>query len=183
MGLEADLKKEIRMTKVREALLASLKVGGLLTVAVLAPGVAGVVGKRLVHYERAKTRSALSRLIANGLVVKRAGGFEITGKGYAALDRHLLSPAKPKRWDGKWRMVIFDIPERRKGARAVLRDALRRIGFLKLQNSAWVYPYDCEELVALLKTDYRLGKEVLYIVADKLERDRTLCEHFELKRR
>ncbi len=183
MGLEADLKKEVRMTKIRMTILTTLQVGGLLSLVVIAPNLAGLVGKHIVRAEREKTRSALGKLIKKGLVTKRKSGYEITHEGRAFLLRHALKPAEQQKWDSKWRMVIFDIPERRRAARAVLRDTLRRIGFLKLQNSAWVYPYDCEELVALLKTDYRLGKEVLYMVVDKLENDRALRDHFELRRR
>jgi DNA-binding transcriptional regulator PaaX len=64
--------------------------------------------------------------------------------------------------------------------RGVLRFKLESIGFIRLQNSVWVYPYDCEELLVLLKNDYQLGKEVLYIIADKIERSTVLKRRFGL---
>lgn len=54
------------------------------------------------------------------------------------------------------------------------------IGFLKLQDSVWIYPYDCEELVALLKADFRIGKDILYVIADSLENDGWIKRHFGL---
>lgn len=161
MGLESDLKKKLRVSRVRTAVLSTLQVGGLLGIAVVAPNVAGLLARAYTKREYEKTRYVLYRLVDKGLVVKRESGYELTDKGHKTLDRERLSPVRPRKWDRKWRMVIFDIPEARKGYRNVLRDSLKRIGFLKVQHSVWIYPYDCEELVALLKADYHLGKEVI----------------------
>lgn len=54
---------------------------------------------------------------------------------------------KPAKWDGEWRIVIFDIPDRFKNAREAIRKKLRELGFLKLQESVFVLPYECEEEV------------------------------------
>lgn len=43
-------------------------------------------------------------------------------------------------WDGKWRMVLFDIPEKDRRIRAVLRRSLAAAHFGYLQNSVWVSP-------------------------------------------
>ena len=58
---------------------------------------------------------------------------------------------------------------------------LRAIGFYKLQASVWVYPYDCEDLIVLLKKDFLLGKEVAYILAEEIEGEWILKKHFGLK--
>ena len=52
---------------------------------------------------------------------------------------------KPAKWDGEWRIVIFDIPERFKKAREALRMKLKDLGFLELQKSVLVLPYECED--------------------------------------
>ena len=88
---------------------------------------------------------------------------------------------KPRKWDKKWRIIAFDISEKRKKERNLIRFTLSRIGFVKLQNSVWLYPYDCEEFITLLKTDFQLGKTLLYIVADEIEGDKLLLKHFDLK--
>jgi len=51
---------------------------------------------------------------------------------------------KPTKWDDEWRVVIFDIPERFKKAREALRKKLKDLGFIKLQESVFVLPYECE---------------------------------------
>ena len=57
---------------------------------------------------------------------------------------------------------------------------LRDIGFIRLQNSVWVYPYDCEDLITLLKADFRVGKDVLYLVVEAMENDKEIRKHFRL---
>ncbi len=52
---------------------------------------------------------------------------------------------KPKYWDGKWRVVLFDIPEKRKPAREALRKTLKRLGFYEFQKSVLVHPYECQD--------------------------------------
>lgn len=55
-----------------------------------------------------------------------------------------------------------------------------KVGFVRIQNSVWVYPYDCEELIAFIRADLRLGKGLLYIVAEGIEYDKHLRTHFKL---
>ena len=88
---------------------------------------------------------------------------------------------RPRRWDGRWRIVVFDIPERRRQLRDRLRDLVRSLGFYRLQQSVWVYPYDCEEIITLLKTELKTGRNVLYIIADAIEYDAPLKTHFKLE--
>ena len=52
---------------------------------------------------------------------------------------------KSPKWDKEWRVVIFDIPERFKKAREALREKLKDLGFIKLQESVFVFPYECED--------------------------------------
>lgn len=87
---------------------------------------------------------------------------------------------QPARWDKKWRIVIFDIPEKRRRTRDEVRRLLTSVGFYRLQNSVWVYPYDFEDIIGLLKTDLGIGKDVLYIIADEIENDKYLRQHFHL---
>lgn len=42
------------------------------------------------------------------------------------------------KWDGAWRIVVFDIPEQNKRVRSVLRQTLRRLEFKPLQKSVWI---------------------------------------------
>lgn len=52
-----------------------------------------------------------------------------------------------EKWDGKWRLVIWDIPEKRRKARDLLRHQLKQLGFKKVQNSVWASKKNCTELL------------------------------------
>lgn len=88
---------------------------------------------------------------------------------------------RPEKWDGKYRILIFDIWEKHRHKRDALRDFLVRLGFLRLQDSVWVYPYECEEIATLLKSRFRVGNGLLYIVAESIENDRWLRKAFDLE--
>ncbi|MEK7106946.1 MAG: hypothetical protein AAB899_02055 [Patescibacteria group bacterium] len=129
---------------------------------------------------------AFTRLADKHLIVrvrKNGGQFVPTAKGKKfAESLEMMHRARnvPARWDGKWRIVIFDIWERRRNARDKLRILLKRNGFVKIQHSVWVYPYECEELFVFLRTNLSLGKGILYIVAEEIENDRNLRKAFGL---
>ena len=183
-GLEESVRTEIRKTKVNSAIIAVLAVSGGLALAILAPNVLGALGKLgFLPQKRQTIRKSLTRLVAHGYITVSGGKAHLTLKGEqfaALLGEGKLAPKKPRRWDGKWRILIFDIPERRRKAREQTRRTLSTLGFKRLQDSVWVYPYDCEDLITLFKVEFRLGKDLLYLIADKVEFDDSLKKHFGL---
>lgn len=96
-----------------------------------------------------------------------------------ALDN--LTISKPKQWDGRWRLILYDVDSRKKHLRDVFRDTLRSLGFFRLQESVWLYPYPCEEQVSFLREYYDVGNEVLYVIATKLENDAPYRTYFGLE--
>ena len=65
-----------------------------------------------------------------------------------------------KRKDGKWVMLIFDIPENRRHLRALLRSILHNLGFKILQKSVWISPYDISEKIETYLAFYKLDDYV-----------------------
>ena len=57
---------------------------------------------------------------------------------------------------------------------------LRSFGFICLQNSVWVYPYECQEIIDLLKQYLELKEEALYMTVESIENDKWLKKEFEL---
>lgn len=91
-----------------------------------------------------------------------------------------LTIPKQKSWDGRWRVIIYDVAEGKKNLRDVFRSNLQSLGFLKLQGSTWLYPYPCEDQVTFLREYYNVGNEVIYIVAIRLEDDAPYKDYFGL---
>lgn len=180
--------KSIRRTKINVAIIGIVAVAGVIAVVAVAPQLISLFGKsKYLRQRMYQSRSRLSSLITSGyLTVEMKNGkkyVRLTPKGekFAALIQGGSAPLKkPKRWDGKWRLLIFDIPEQRKRIRGQIRATLVALGFVRLQDSVWVYPYDCEDYMIMLKADLRVGKDVLYIIADQIEYDKPLRRHFNL---
>ena len=107
----------------------------------------------------------------------------ITQEGKVRALRYKLSEIqvkKPKIWDKKWRVVIFDIPEKYKRVREIFRDHLKGMGFYMLQRSVWVYPYPCFDEIEFLRQIYRVEIDVTYILAQRIENSENLIDHFQL---
>lgn len=168
-------------------ILNTIKLAGLITVMAAAPGVVGAMGKLgIIPSIRQQDilKSSCKRMVHSGLLVWEDGKLRLTPKGESELrrlDAQFALGKKPRRWDKKWRVLIFDIPDYRKGLRDKIRHSLIRIGFFRLQNSVWVYPYDCEDFVTLLKADFKVGKDLLYMIVDSIEGDASLKRHFGLQ--
>ena len=193
MGIvETEAKKKRRNTNIQQALLAAVALTGVVLVATIAPNAPAVLAK-LPSVKRAQLRyryrTALGRLVAQGYIAfeKRDGKqyARITEEGSKILafeqEKARLSNIKKKRWNGRWRVVIFDVPERRRVVRDRLRDIMKEVGFVRLQDSVWVFPYDCEDFITLLKAELKIGVAILYMVVEHIENDKYLREHFGLK--
>ena len=116
---------------------------------------------------------------------KRGKGtfIRLTKKGQKELLKYQLREKvikKPKKWDKKWRVVIFDIKEQSRNLRGGLRKELVSLGFVKLQNSVWVYPYECAGVIAMIKTYFEIEKDVLFMTVEEIENDKWLKKEFNL---
>lgn len=106
----------------------------------------------------------------------------LTAKGELELllKKTVVDSAGP--WDGKWRMVIFDIPADRKSNRQ--RDKLRRLlkqrGFYMVQASVFVHPHPLNrEAVRYLKQS-GLIKYIRMFRIDEVDDDTYLRKKFKL---
>lgn len=163
----------------------------MLSMALVAPNALKAMGALgLVPHRRQREviRRAQKRLIAQGLLTRNAKGFvRLTAKGSEELEyleRNNFEKWRreniPATWDKKWRILVFDIKEERRKLRDYIRGKLENLGFRRIQDSVFVFPYDCEDLIALLKADFKVGHDLLYIIADEIENDRWLRECFDL---
>src|SRR3989344_1267404 len=189
--MEDEVRVRRKKGNIQRTVLAAVAVTGTLAIDMLAPNIflalPGIMGKK--RYKLAfQARTAVSRLALKGHVrfVEKNGKkrIEITEAGRRAFaleeQKALIATKHPKRWDHRWRLVMFDIPQYRRRDRDHLRAIVRGCGFLRLQDSVWIFPYECEELITLLKADMRIGKDVLYAIVESIENDGWIKKHFEL---
>src|SRR3989338_1306775 len=184
--LEYKSRHKSKRKNLQQIILSTIAVAGVLSVALVAPNVLGTLAKLgILQNNRQKEyiNSSASKLAKRGLLFYNGKSYQLTSQGESLLRRWQFADfrfKRPKKWDKKWRVIIFDIPEKKKKARDDLTVLFRQTGIRRLQNSVWIYPYDCEDIITLLKIDFRIGKYLLYMIVDELENDKHLREEFGL---
>lgn len=101
---------------------------------------------------------------------------EITEKGKRRLleyDFENIS-IKKKKIDGKWRLVIFDIPEDKKSSRDSFRRKLLQMEFIRLQDSVFATCYPCKKEIDFLVHYLGISDFITLIKVDQIERGEKL---------
>jgi len=187
--LEEASRKRKRKRNIQNAVLATIAVTGFVAVAAIAGNAIQLLDylPNEKYNMRYRAKTAAGRMVAKGLAVwiEKDGKkyLRVTPAGRKAFAFEQTKVAlknQKKKWDGRWRMVVFDVPERRRKVRSRLCAHVREVGFVRMQDSVWVYPYDCEDFIALLKAELKIGKDVLYAIADTIEQDKGLRRQFNL---
>jgi DNA-binding transcriptional regulator PaaX len=181
--------QKLQKGDITKTILEIARTFGVISTALVAPKVLDAFEKLGITDFHGRQREVINHarniLIKNGYLKKNKEGFLcLTEKGEEKLYSYRLSDYTlliPKIWDKKWRVLIFDIPEYRKTLRDRIRRELMLVGFIRVQDSVWIFPYDCEELVTLLKADFKVGKDLLYMVVNKIENDDHFRKAFNLK--
>lgn len=183
-----ETSKKLKKGEIAKMILACIGVAGIALLATATPGIAHILPRpKRREYSKSKLDRSLQNLLKKGWVKFARGStgwrIELTEKGLAELTAYemqqkLLQPEK--HWKGKWHILIFDIQEERKKVREKVRRTLVNMGFCRLQDSVWVYPFECEEVMELLRTKYGVRHEALYVKAEKIAKDKWLRRHFSL---
>jgi DNA-binding transcriptional regulator PaaX len=107
----------------------------------------------------------------------------LTPEGRKKAGKYLIDDLeikKPKKWDGKYRIVIFDIPNITRIKRDALRGKLKELGFFRLQQSVWVCPYPCQKEIKILREFFGLSSKELILIEGFIENDNFLRRFFKL---
>jgi DNA-binding transcriptional regulator PaaX len=172
--------------KIGEKILEILATAGVVGLTALCEGArdAGWVKSRNPEY---RTKRSLESLARKDLVVKVKTSvgpkWQLTAAGKELFDKNNLAKIKlvqPAVWDGKWRVVIFDIPEHMRWARNSLRRKLKELDFTLIQKSVFCCPYPCKG--EIIKTSEVLGvtSYVQFIEGDYLLNDNDLKTIYKL---
>ena len=144
--------------------------------------------ERWKKYPKKRVSDTFYNLKKQGLIEIKKQGPQIyinlteEGKKKASfLQINDLRINQPKRWDRKWRLVIFDIAQLKKVYREAFRGKLKELGFSQLQKSVWIHPYDCVSEIDILKEFFGLtDNELRLIVAEEIGDDMKIREIFKI---
>jgi len=82
------------------------------------------------------------------------------------------------RWDGLWRVVIFDIPVHYNKARTAFRAKLKELGFVQIQKSVWVCPYPCETEILFVADFFSVRRYIEIMEVRSFLHETRLRTHF-----
>jgi DNA-binding transcriptional regulator PaaX len=133
--------------------------------------------------------TALARLKRRRLIDRTNRRYELTAAGqYAALKAYVRKeftemerkPTTLPKWDGRWRLVLFDIPETKRSLRDYARAVLKRLGCKEFQRSTWIYPFKVPPFILKMLADPQLRKYAKVITTYDIDYDEDLRRLFRL---
>lgn len=165
---------------------------GLITITgAMAPGIFGALNKNKFikrKYNR-KFNDAVYYLKKRKLLIlneKQDGNMKVelskNGKRKVLiynLEKLKINPMR--KWDGKWRLVMFDIPNKFKERSNVLREKLKELGLYQFQKSVWIYPYPLENEVDFIAQLFEVRPFVKLGEIINLEDEYKLKKKYKLK--
>ncbi|MFC1757116.1 hypothetical protein ACFLZC_03105 [Patescibacteria group bacterium] len=187
-----------KLTKEKELGIVSQKVL-LLLQAGLALGLSGTptryfkilkeVGEEWKDLERRALHRAIKSLYESKLIDTQISDdgvvvLKLNKKGKKkVLKYELFNMEIPKmiKWDGKWRIVLFDIPEKDKKDRDALRYHLKKLRFFEYQKSVFAHPFDCKNEIDFLIEFYNIRPYVRFMIVESMDNDLHLRKHFNLQ--
>lgn len=181
---------------IKKILLSSLQGGLVITAVFLSPtflyqliraSLRHYSYKKAQEYKRESYRKAMQRLLEEKMIrVSQQGEktvITLTKEGQKRVLIYKLDDLrikKPKKWDHRWRIVAFDIPEKKKLGREVLRNKLKNLGFIKIQKSVWIFPYPCEKEIEFIRIIYEVRPYVTLFETRKIENEDFYKDLFHL---
>jgi virulence-associated protein VapD len=174
-------------------LLAFLAAGPLLIAGAALPGLLSAT-KSISHskkYSKTQFQNAYKNLRHRKLIEIIEEGddkfkVQLTNTGQTRVKEFsfkLLKIKKPHKWDGKWRILVFDIPSNPaiyNQARNALRNKIKDLGFYQMQKSVWVYPYECTDEILFVAEAFSVQKHIEIITAEKLLHEEKIKKIFKL---
>lgn len=124
------------------------------------------------HHNEQSVRSAISRMSKQGWVVSRKetnkSYYSLTERGKKRMEEAAgrIYRIEPEKWDGTWRMLLYNIPEEKRQIRDELRKELIWSGFGLLSNGVWITPNNLKEQIYDIIDKYEIKEFVYFFEAE-----------------
>ena len=142
--------------------------------------------QKLEKYPKRKIQDTFSSFRKRGLIEINRSNKQVyisltkEGKKKAGiLQINDLRIARPKKWDGMWRVLLFDIAHEKRSYREALRGKLKELNFFLFHKSVWVHTFDCKAEMEILRDFFGFdSQEMCLLVVESIEHDEKLREFF-----
>ncbi len=177
-----------------DGILRFIAGGGFLTIGILAPNSTKIFDKPAIKFldkldKRAQDRE-LRRVThymkQRGLITfgtkDYEHGIELTDLGIAKLNKikfSQLSISRPEKWDKKWRIIFFDVPEIERAKRNSLTLKIKQLGLQQLQKSIWIHPYPFRGEIEYVGEILGVRNYITYIEVESIDNQMELQVRFK----
>lgn len=154
------------------------------TVAILAPNLLQIL-KPSDKQKRYRYKKSLKTLVDHDIIYLFGEEIRLTEKGkelYRIVEIEDIKIPVNDHWDRVWHLVCYDIPEKKKKERDYFKNKLLESGFWAVQDSLWVYPWDCKEEIAVISQNLGISPYVAYLNTDYLPGQDKLIRRFSLEK-
>ena len=172
-------------------LLKTLVISGLIVVASTNPlfgiKVIGALQKELKRKKWREFKNSLNYLKYRGFIKvdqNPDGSYSVktTAFGKHQAEKYILDEVSikiPKKWDKQWRVIIFDIPADKQKNRLAFLSKLKVLGFIMLQKSVWVHPFECKDEISVLARAFEIDTHIQHLLCNSISAGEYLKEEFE----
>lgn len=176
----------LKISDQQKKILEMIGAGTIILTALIAPNAAASLynlikqGKAIAKY---RAKKSINKLIEKDIIYLFGEEVRLTKHGKEILkliEIEDLVLVKPDKWDKIWHLVSYDIPEYKKKERDYFRSKLTSLGFLQIQDSLWVYPFECKQEIAVISQTLGISPYVAYLNTDKLPQQERLSRRFRL---
>lgn len=109
---------------------------------------------------------------------------ELLPKGIKKLEKIVIDNiaiTRPHKWDQKWRVAIFDVPEKQSYSRDSFRRKLLEMGFIQIQKSVYIYPFPCTDEISYLSQKLGLESYVTIMISEIIQGEEEMIDQFMQK--
>ena len=186
---EKSIRNRDSRRELTKEILKGLAIGGLIVASFALPGLPQIF--RLFGVDNAKDRYRIKRTIQALKEQKLINIYEkdgenimeITEKGEKRVLKYKFEEmkiARPKKWDGYWHIIAFDIPEKYKRGRDALTRKLKEMELYPLQKSVFICPFECKDEINFIGEVFNIRKFIHYFVAKEIDDEEYFKKYYNL---
>ncbi len=181
---------QVKRSAIVDSIIRVGAYAGAVAAACVAPNIVQAIDKPLAALDKSLDERKRRRMIMETVYYMKSRGYlvgdyehglQLTDKSrkrLRAMQIRQLQVVVPHRWDGLWRVIFYDVPEKQRSSRQLLSSTLRSVGCYQIQKSVWVTPFDCREVVEGIAMEGKIDQFVTYIEATYLANAGPLLKRF-----
>ncbi|MCX6810965.1 MAG: winged helix DNA-binding protein [Candidatus Berkelbacteria bacterium] len=139
-----------------------------------------------IDYEQQELSDRIRYLKEMGYIKTYTEGkekyLELTEKGINRSNSYLadekISINRPEKWDGEWWIVVYDIPKDKSSRRDQFRRMLRRLQLISIQESIFVFPFDCTQVIDQILYEIGISDYVSIFAARAIRNEELIIKRF-----